>query len=131
MLLRVYLYGVLLLVLAGGASFVVGRFVLTPAVEVPARPSTAWIAWHFLEHADDRQQLARELGDLKRRARVEMTLFDADGQLIASSADRPATALRPAELAALARHGTRFGPGEGSVATVELPFHVRPLEPVA
>ena len=66
LLLRVYLYGVLLLALAGGASFLVGRYVITPAVEVPARPATAWIAWHLLDSVDDAARLQRELVDLKK-----------------------------------------------------------------
>ena len=86
MLLRVYLHGILMLALAAGASFVVGTYVLTPAVEVPARPSTAWIAWHLMSLVNNPIELERELGDLKRRARLEMTLFDANGRLIASNA---------------------------------------------
>jgi two-component system, OmpR family, sensor kinase len=116
LLLRVYLYGVLLLALAGGASFLVGRFVITPAVEVPARPSTAWIAWHLLDSVDEPERLKRELGDLKKRARVEMTLFAADGRLIASNATAVPTPLSRSELAELEERGTQFGTGSGAVA---------------
>jgi signal transduction histidine kinase len=116
LLLRVYLYGVLLLVMAGGASFFVGRFVLTPAVELPSRPATAWIAWHLLEGVDSPTQLSRELIDLKRRARVEMTLFEADGRLIATNAAQPPAPLRPDELAPLRKLGSQFGSGTGAVA---------------
>jgi two-component system, OmpR family, sensor kinase len=115
LLLRVYLYGVLLLVLAGGASFLVSRFVFTPAVEVPARPATAWIAWHLLESIDEPERLARELSDLKKRARVEMTLYTADGTLIASNALRPPVALPNSELEPLLGRGSKFGPGSGTV----------------
>lgn len=116
LLLRVYLYGVLLLALAGGASFLVGSFVITPAVEVPARPATAWIAWHLLESVDEPARLQRELTDLKRRAHVQMTLFDAQGQVIATNAAQAPAPLQPTELAALAAHGTQFGSGTGTVA---------------
>lgn len=116
LLLRVYLFGLLLLVMAGGASFLVGRFVLTPAAELPARPATAWIAWHLLEGVDSPTLLSRELFDLKRRARVEMTLFEADGRLIATNAAQPPAPLRADELAPLRKLGSQFGSGTGAVA---------------
>ena len=116
LLLRVYLYGVLLLALAGGASFLVGRYVITPAVELPARPATAWIAWHLLENVDDPERTARELLDLKKRAHVELTLFDADGHIIANSAAHIPAALPPEKLAEMQGHGTEFGPSAGTVA---------------
>ncbi len=116
LLLRVYLYGVLLLALAGGASFLVGRYVITPAVEVPARPATAWIAWHLLDSAGEPERIERELSDLKKRARVEMTLFEADGRVIASNATVVPGALAASELAHLQARGSQFGSGKGEVA---------------
>lgn len=116
LLLRVYLYGVLMLALASGATFLVGSLVITPAVEVPARPSTAWIAWHLLESIDDPERVARELSDLKRRVRVEMTLFSPDGHVVASSARSPHPPLPTAELSELKRRGSKFGNGSGAVA---------------
>jgi signal transduction histidine kinase len=118
MLLRVYLHGILMLALAAGASFVVGTYVLTPAVEVPARPSTAWIAWHLMNLVNNPQELESELGDLKRRARLEMTLFDANGRLIASNAASQPAPLTAAEVAQLSREPTRFADGLGVVATL-------------
>jgi two-component system, OmpR family, sensor kinase len=116
LLLRVYLYGLLLLGLAGGASFMVGRFVFTPAVEVPARPATAWIAWHLLDIVADSERLQRELYDLKKRARVEMTLYEPDGRVIATNATTVPPPLSELELRQLSGHGTQFGPGSGAVA---------------
>jgi len=115
LLIRVYLYGLLLLALAGGASFLVGRYIITPVVEVPARPSTAWIAWHLLESVDDPARLRRELLDLKKRARVEMTLFEADGRVIATNATVVPAPLSASELTELKGHGTQFGTGSGAV----------------
>ena len=115
LLLRVYLYGVLLLALAGGASFLVGRYVITPAVEVPARPATAWIAWHLLDSVSEPERLQRELSDLKKRARVEMTLFETDGHVIATNATEVPGALAPAELTRLQERGSEFGSGSGAV----------------
>jgi signal transduction histidine kinase len=116
LLSRVYLYGVLLLALAGGAAFLVGRYVITPAVETPARPSTAWIAWHLLELVERPEQLRTELGDLKRRARVGMTLFDPQGRVIASNSDSPPPPLSAAELERLTGTGSQFASGNGAVA---------------
>jgi signal transduction histidine kinase len=115
----VYLYGVLLLALAGAAAFLVGRYVITPAVEAPARPSTAWIAWRLLQVADDRTVLEQELTDLRRRVRVEMTLFDADGRLLASNAAKPPVALDALAVARLTRETTQFASGTGSVALLD------------
>lgn len=115
LLLRVYLYGVLMLALAGGASYVVSRFVFAPAVAVPARPATAWIAWHLLETVDDPARVQRELDDLKRRVRVEMTLFTAQGELIATNAAAPPRPLQPSELRALRGLSSTFGTGSGTV----------------
>jgi len=118
LLLRVYLYGVLMLALAGGATFLVSRYVMRPEVEVPARPSTAWIAWHLLEGVSEPERVTRELMDLKRRVRVEMTLFSRDGQVLASSATRPHPPASAAELRELRRRGSSFdnGTGTGTVA---------------
>ena len=115
LLLRVNLYGLLLLALAGGASFLVGSYVITPAVEVPARPATAWIAWHLLGSVDEPERLARELADLKKRVRVEMTLFELDGRVIISSAESVPGPLGAKELAELRARGSQFGSGSGSV----------------
>jgi two-component system OmpR family sensor kinase len=115
LLLRVYLYGLLLLALAFGASFLVDRYVITPAAESPARPSTAWIAWHLLDSVSEPERLAHELVDLKRRAHVEMTLFDADGHVIATNATTVPAPLPAAKLAELRGHVTQFGFGSGAV----------------
>jgi len=116
LLLRVYLYGVLLLALAGGASLLVGSYVITPAVEIPARPATAWIAWHLLDSVDAPQRLRFELDDLKKRARVEMTLFEADGRVIATSATGTPPPLSAEQLGELRGNGTHFGSGSGAIA---------------
>ncbi|HEY3499965.1 MAG TPA: HAMP domain-containing sensor histidine kinase [Polyangiaceae bacterium] len=116
LLLRIYGYGVLMLALATGASFLVGTYFFQPVAEGPSRPSTAWIAWHLMAIADQRDVLRRELADLKKRSNIEMTLFDADGRRIDTNATEPPPALSPAELAELARNRTHFAEGVGRVA---------------
>jgi two-component system, OmpR family, sensor kinase len=116
LLLRVYFHGILLLALAAGASFFVGNYLLKPAIEVPSRPSTAWIAWHLGTLVDQPAQLASELVDLKHRGRLEISLFEADGRLIASNAETPLPPLSPNELRDLLREPTHFADGIGLVA---------------
>jgi len=115
LLLRVYAFGVLMSALATGASFFVGTYLFQPVAEGPTRPSTAWIAWHLIAIADDRETLQRELDDLKRRSNIEMTIFDAEGARIASNAASPPGPLRAAELARFARERTFFKDGDGVV----------------
>ena len=86
LLLRVYLHGILLLALAAGASFIVGSYLLAPAIEGPSRPSTAWIAWHLDSLLGDPERLQRELADLRERARIEISFFARDGKLLVSNA---------------------------------------------
>jgi signal transduction histidine kinase len=118
LLLQIYGYGVLLLALATGASFLVGTYVFQPVAEGPSRPSTAWIGWHVLSIADQREALARELADLKRRSNIELTLFEADGRRIATNAAAPPPALSSAELAEYAKKRTHFAEGTGVVTEV-------------
>jgi two-component system, OmpR family, sensor kinase len=116
LLLRVYLHGILLLALAAGASFVVGSYLLAPAIEGPSRPSTAWIAWHLDSLIDEPERLQRELADLRERGRIEVSLFAWDGQLLASNAAVAPAPLSAAERDALEQHSTRFAAGQGLVA---------------
>jgi signal transduction histidine kinase len=118
-LLRVYLYGVLLLVLAGAASFFVGKYVITPAAERPTRPGTAWICWHLLSITDEPERLRHELADLKQRTRIAVTLFGTDGTRLATNADRPPGPLSQQELQGLEQQGTQFAAGAGAVALLD------------
>jgi len=133
LLARVYLYGLSMLALAAGASFVIGSYWLKPAIEVPARPSTTWIAWHLAEIADDPALLARELADIKRRTRLEFTLFSADGRRIASNAAAPPPPLSPGEVDQLLTEPWQFAEGAGVVAAIsdgQLRHYVRVRYPV-
>jgi two-component system OmpR family sensor kinase len=116
LLLRVYFHGILMLTLAGSASFVVGSYLIKPVIDVPTRPSTAWIAWHLGTLVDQPEVLNRELADLARRARIEMSLFEADGRLIATNAPEPQAALSAAEFRRLSEEPTHFAEGAGVVA---------------
>lgn len=119
LLLRVYLYGVLLLALAGAASFLVGKYVITPAAERPTRPGTAWICWHLLSITDEPERLGHELADLKQRTRIAVTLFKPEGARIATNADQPPGPLGERELQDLEQQGTQFGAGAGAVALLD------------
>ncbi|MDQ2642507.1 MAG: HAMP domain-containing histidine kinase [Myxococcota bacterium] len=120
LLLRVYVFGVLMSALATGASFLVGTYLFQPVAEGPSRPSTAWIAWHLIDIADDRASLRRELEDLKSRSNIEMTIFDARGKLIDSNAEWLPEPLGAAELARFATERTSFQDGAGVVVETGL-----------
>jgi hypothetical protein len=74
LLLRIYLHGILMLALAAGASFIVGSYLIRPAIDVPARPSTTWIALHIASLVEEPERLAHELEDLRTRGRIEITV---------------------------------------------------------
>src|ERR1700744_5155451 len=95
---RVYLYGVLMIALAAGASFLVGRYSLRPALDGPARPSSTWIAWHMTELADHPDLLKTQLEDLRTRVGIEMSVFDLNGHLLGTGAKPPPAPISAEEL---------------------------------
>jgi signal transduction histidine kinase len=120
---RVYLYGVLMIALAAGASFLVGRYSLRPALDGPARPSSTWIAWHMAALADNPEELNRQLADLKQRVGIEMTLYEVGGKLIANNG-KALPPLTAAELEKLKVEQTIFGRGTGVVLSPPTPTGV-------
>jgi len=112
---RVYLYGVLMIALAAGASFLVGRYSLRPALDGPARPSTTWIAWHMAALADRPAELNLQLEDLKTRVGIEMSIYEIDGHLIAHNGDAPLPPVTGDELEKLKHELAIFGRGTGIV----------------
>jgi signal transduction histidine kinase len=116
LLLRIYLYGILMLVLAAGASLVVGRYVLQPAFEVPTRPSTTWIAWHLAELHERPEELRRQLDQLATRSKIYFSLFDASSKLLATSLHDTPVPLTAEEFGALSKEPVRFSSSEGAVA---------------
>lgn len=114
LLVRVYLHGVLMLVLAFVAAFLVGRYVLRPALDGPPRPSTTWIVWHMASLTADPETLARELSDLKDRVGIELTFY-AGETLLASNSEAPPPPLTAARRARLAARETRFEGRSGVV----------------
>lgn len=119
LLLRVYLYGVLMLALAGGAVVAIGTYVLAPAVELPVRPSTTWIALHLAAIADQPEQLAKEIADIEQRGHIELALFRADGSVVASSSRAALGAFSARELEQLERDRSHFADGLGAVVVTE------------
>ena len=113
--LRVYLYGVLMIALAAGASFLVGRYSLRPALDGPARPASTWIAWHMAELADHPDELKSELVDVKNRVGIDIAVYEVNGKLLGSSELPPLPPLTSDELEQLQREGTVFGRGWGRV----------------
>ena len=114
-LVRVYLYGVLMIALAVGASVLVGRFTLRPALDGPARPASTWIAWHMAELADQPDELNKQLLDLKSRVGIDLAVYELNGKLLGTTRQPPLPPIDRDELEQLKREGTVFGRGWGVV----------------
>jgi two-component system OmpR family sensor kinase len=121
---RVYLYGVLMIALAAGASFLVGRYSLRPALDGPARPSSTWIAWHMAALADRPDALNAQLADLNKRVGIEMTIYEVGGKLLAHNGKAPLPPVTGEELEKLKREQTIFGRGTGVVLSPPTPSGV-------
>jgi signal transduction histidine kinase len=104
-----------MIALAAGASFLVGRYSLRPALDGPARPASTWIAWHMAALADRPDELQKQIADLHERVGIEITMYDTKGRLIAHSGKDPSPPLDPGELAHLEKEQTFFGKGFGQV----------------
>ncbi|HEX3851924.1 MAG TPA: HAMP domain-containing sensor histidine kinase [Polyangiaceae bacterium] len=113
--LRVYLYGVLMIALAAGAAFLVGRYSLRPALDGPARPSSTWIAWHMAALADHPDELRAELIDLKKRVGIDLSVYDVNGRLLGSNGSSEVAPLTGEDLNRLKRERNVFGRGWGQV----------------
>jgi len=114
-LVRVYLYGVLMIALAVGASILVGRFTLRPALDGPARPASTWIAWHMAELADQPEELDKQLRDLQQRVGIDLAVYEVGGRLLGTTQQPPLPPIDADELKRLQREGTVFGRGWGMV----------------
>jgi two-component system, OmpR family, sensor kinase len=114
-LVRVYLYGVLMIALAVGASVLVGRYTLRPALDGPARPASTWIAWHMAELADQPEELDKQLLDLKARVGIDLAVYELNGRLLGTTTQPPLPPIDREQLARLQREGTVFGRGWGVV----------------
>ena len=114
-LVRVYLYGVLMIALAVGASVLVGRYSLRSALDGPSRPASTWIAWHMAELADQPDLLKAQLLDLKARVGIDLAVYELNGRLLGTTQTPPLPPIDAEELERLEREGTVFGRGWGVV----------------
>ncbi|HEY5376911.1 MAG TPA: HAMP domain-containing sensor histidine kinase [Polyangiaceae bacterium] len=121
--LRVYLYGVLMIALAAGAAFLVGRYSLRPALDGPARPSSTWIAWHMAGLADQPDELRAQLIDLRERVGIDLTVYDVSGRLLGSNGTTQLPPLTGEDLERLQRERNVFGRGWGQVLEPANPRH--------
>ena len=88
-LMRVYLYGVALVALMWLALFAVARLYIAPAVTASVRPLAGWIVPRA------------EVAEARDKLRVELTLYDAEGRLLATNVEPPLAALAPDDVARL------------------------------
>jgi signal transduction histidine kinase len=141
---RIWLHGVVLF--AGvTATFMVARFVMPredAIIALQSHPTLALgLADRVLGRRDDPAALDRELRALHRDARLDMTVYRADGSLLASSADPPLAPASAVERAALASReyvsGDRFlvgavhGGALDAYAVVRMPSRLWPLHAFA
>lgn len=115
-LLRVTLFGILLIALSAAASELAGRLLIEPLFDVPPRPSTTWLAHRLSKLADRPAQLQAELDEVKQHVGLEMTLYDRGGQLLGTNAAAVPSPLAKKELDELGRVKARFEWGRGAVA---------------
>lgn len=118
---RVYLYGVLMIALAAGASFLVGRYSLRPALDGPARPASTWIAWHMAALADQPAVVNAQLEDVEHRVGIQISVYDTKGKLLAHSGKTPLPPLSDSELQKLLAEQGIFGRGTGVVLSPPQP----------
>ncbi len=123
--LRVYVYGVLMIALAVGASVLVGRFSLRSALDGPARPASTWIGWHMAELADDPDELAKHLDDVKKRVQIDLAVYEIGGRLLGTNSRPPPPPATREQLTRLQREGTVFGRGWGMVLQQGSPESVK------
>ena len=109
-LVRVYLYGVLMIALAVGASILVGRFSLRSALDGPARPASTWIAWHMAELADQPDELNKQLLDLKSRVGIDLAVYELNGRLLGTTKQPPLPPIDANTLPGESGELTPYGP---------------------
>jgi len=104
LVVRIWLHGIVLF-LGVTATVMVARFVMSredAIMALQAHPTLALgLGDRVLGRRDDPAALQRELGALRRDAALVMTVYRADGALIASSADPPLAPATAFELEAL------------------------------
>ena len=104
LVVRIWLHGIVLF-LGVTATVMVARFVMSredAIMALQAHPTLALgLGDRVLGRRDDPAALQRELGALRRDAALVMTVYRADGALIASSADPPLAPATAFELDAL------------------------------
>jgi two-component system OmpR family sensor kinase len=89
MLVRIYLYGAALVLLMWLALFGVGRFVVAPAISANAGPLARWVVPRVAASRGDLEKLHAETHELKRTLKIDLSLYDRGGRLLASNVEPP------------------------------------------
>jgi signal transduction histidine kinase len=101
-LLRLYLYGVAVVVLMWLGIFAVGKLIVAPAINAAVRPQAGYFIPRIAAKRDDPATLRAELAAVKQKLKVDVTLYTKDGTLLASNVEPPLAPLPPEEVARLA-----------------------------
>ncbi len=86
---RVVAHGFLLLALVAASILFVDRMVLRPAMRDRAEQLIPWFAARAAEHRENRTRLAQEFQDMHQMLRLEISLHDQAGVLMATTVTPP------------------------------------------
>lgn len=101
LVVRMFLYGIVILVTTSLSVALLVRLLIEPKVKRDAG-GFAWVAVTMLAHdIDDPSRLARKCELLRAESHTKLTLFRPDGVVIASTLDTPQMARSSSELASL------------------------------
>lgn len=98
-LVRVYLHGLLLILLAGASVFLVLELMARPAMDQRLYGMVTWVVDQAALSAGDPARLEREIAAVRDRLDIHLSLYDTRGALIATNVHPPLPPL-PAEEAA-------------------------------
>ena len=101
MLVRLYLYGVAIVVLIWVAIFAVGRLMVAPAINAAVRPQAGYFIPRIAAKRHAPETLRAEVMEAKSKLKLELTIYAPDGTLLASNVDPPMPPLSSEEIARL------------------------------
>lgn len=117
LLARIYLHGVVLLASIGAAVLLIGHFVVRPAFEDSLRGRHHQPDWRRFERRATVEQLLERLRLMNHRPGSEISLYSADGQVLASTPTPCTVMLFGDDREVLSTEGSvRLGPGGFALA---------------
>lgn len=106
LVVRLYVIEALLFACMALIIYVVGRHIMQPALHEARQEPVAWAVADVLEREDAPDRVQHRIDSLRERVGVSVTVFGADGHVLASSAPSTALSLDQATLQHLAQGQT-------------------------